>query len=84
MMGAPLTSDAEAARSSVTILNESSNARIVTVSPGQHLTLVLHSTYWSVATPAMPRQLIQIGSAKNVGRLPSATSGCVALRDVER
>ena len=78
MLGTIVTSDAGASSSSVLVLNESSNGHAVTVSPGQHVTLVLHTTYWSVAPLRAPRPLTQVGSAITAGRLPSAKAGCAA------
>lgn len=78
MLGTMVTGNAGASSSSVLILNESSSGRAVTVSPGQHVTLVLHTTYWSVAPLRAPKPLTQVGSAVTAGRLPSAKAGCVA------
>ena len=57
-------------------LNELSNGHTYVVSPGEHVTLTLHSTYWHVAPLAAQRSVRQIGSTTVVGVLPG-TSGCV-------
>ncbi len=78
MLGTIVTSDAGASSSSMLVLNESSNGHAVTVSPGRHVTFVLHTTYRSVAPLRAPRPLTQAGSAVPAGRLPSAKAGCAA------
>ena len=57
-------------------LNELNNGHTFVVSPGEHVTLTLHSTYWHVAPLTMQRSVRQIGSTSVVGVLPG-TSGCV-------
>jgi len=78
MLSAFAASAAVASAASVVTLNEYSNGHTVTVNPGQHVTLVLHSTYWSIATPRTSRPLPQVGSAVYLPRLPSTKGGCVA------
>jgi hypothetical protein len=78
MISAFAASAAVASGASVVTLNEYSNGHTVTVNPGQHVTLVLHSTYWSIAAPRMSRPLTQVGSAVYLPRLPSTKGGCVA------
>jgi hypothetical protein len=78
MLSAFAASAAVASAASVVTLNEYSNGHTVTVNPGQHVTLVLHSTYWSIAAPRTSRPLPQVGSAVYLPRLPSTKGGCVA------
>ena len=78
MFSAFTASAAVASGASVVTLNEFSNGHTVTVNPGQHVTLVLHSTYWSIAAPRTSRPLPQVGSAVYLPRLPSTKGGCVA------
>src|SRR5450631_579453 len=78
MITAFAASAAVASGASVVTLNEYSNGHTVTVNPGQHATLVLHSTYWTIAAPRMSRPLTQVGSAVYLPRLPSTKGGCVA------
>ena len=78
MLSAFAASAAVASGASVVTLNEYSNGHTVTVNPGQHVTLILHSTYWSIAAPRTSRPLTQVGSAVYLSRLPSTKGGCVA------
>jgi len=78
MFSAFVASAAVASAASVVTLNEYSNGHTVTVNPGQHVTLVLHSTYWSIAALPTSRPLTQVGSAVYLPRLPSTKGGCVA------
>src|ERR1019366_6922369 len=71
------SSAAGASSATVVTLNEYSNGHMVTVHPGQHVTLILHSTYWTVAALSTTRPLTQVGSAVYAPRLPSAKGGCV-------
>ena len=76
---AGLASEAPAVASpaSVVALSESSNGHTVSVRTGTHLTLTLHSTYWTL-TPLLGRSPVTLlGKVSTVGTLPSAGSGCV-------
>ena len=78
MLSAFAASAAVASGASVDTLNEYSNGHTVTVNPGQHVTLILHSTYWSIAALTTSRPLTQVGSAVYLPRLRSTKGGCVA------
>ena len=78
MLSAFTARAAVASGASVVTLNEFSNGHTVTVNPDQHVTLVLHSTYWSIAALTTSRLLTQVGSAVYLSRLPSTKGGCVA------
>ena len=77
MLSAFAASAAVASGASVDTLNEYSNGHTVTVNPGQHVTPVLHSTYWSIVA-LTSRPLTQVGSAVYLPRLRSTKGGCVA------
>ena len=78
MLATIVAGDAGASSASVLVLNESSNGHAVAVGPRKHVTLVPHSTCWSVATLRTPSPLTQVGPMVTAGRLPSAKGGCVA------
>ena len=78
MLSAFAASAAVASGASVDTLIEYSNGHTVTVNPGQHVTRVLHSTYWSIAALPTSRPLTQVTSAVYSPRLPSTKGGCVA------
>ena len=61
------------ASSAATTLGEANNGHTVTVSPGAHLTVVLHSTYWSIVPLSNGSVVAQVGTTKTVGVL----KGCV-------
>ncbi len=77
-LSATLATGAGAARSATVVLSESSNGRTIAVNPGAHLTLTLHSAYWSVIRLPKQTTVIELGKTTTVGVLPGATSGCVA------
>lgn len=58
-------------------INESNNGKIVVVKTGSHVTLTLHSTYWTIA--ALPRQttLTRDSPVVTTPRLPASANGCV-------
>ena len=58
-------------------VSEGANGRVVDVSPGEHVTLTLHSTYWSVSTLGAQRTLRQVGGAQTVGSFTQGSSRCV-------
>jgi len=78
MFATVFASDAGATSGSTLTIGEANNAHSVVVHTGEHVTLVLHSTYWSVATLASSSSMSQIGSPVIAPRLPSAKGGCVA------
>ena len=78
MLGSSVPNVAGASASSPVTINEYNNGHTVTLSVGQHATVVLHSTYWSIATLGSTRPLNQLGAAVYAPRLPSAKGGCVA------
>lgn len=61
------------ASSAATTLGEAHNGHTVTVSPGAPLTIVLHSTYWSIVPLSNGSVVAQVGSTTVVGTL----KGCV-------
>ena len=68
-----LLSSGAGASSAPVLLSESSNGHVVSVSPGAHLTLTLHSTYWSIPPLAASTVVARVGTTKTVGVL----QGCV-------
>jgi hypothetical protein len=73
MASGSLLASGAGASSAVISLSETSNGHAVIVAPGAHLTLTLHSTYWSI--PKLPSSDVvsQIGTTKTVG----VVQGCV-------
>jgi hypothetical protein len=71
--GTFLATGAGATVPAATTLNEASNGHVITVSPGAHLTTVLHSTYWSIDPLSGKAVLVQLSATKTVGTL----KGCV-------
>ena len=61
------------ASGAATTLVEANNGHAVTVKTGAHLTVVLHSTYWSIAPSSNNSVVAQVGTTKTVGIL----QGCV-------
>jgi hypothetical protein len=75
--GALFAPGAGALNTGTVLLNEASNARVITVAPGYHLTLTLHSTYWTVVPLGAQHTLRQAGNATTVGSLTQGSSRCV-------
>jgi hypothetical protein len=71
------SASAGAAVHSNVALNEASNGKVVTVHAGDHLTLTLHSTYWTIAP--LPKQIVitPVGPTVTAPRLPASANGCV-------
>ena len=58
-------------------LNERSNGHTITVRPGSHLTLTLHSTFWSLAPLKSALVITQVGQTIVVRTPPHASKACV-------
>jgi hypothetical protein len=76
---AGLASPAGAAKAPAPIaLSELSSRSTLTVIAGRHLTVTLHSTYWTLAALKSSAVVQQLGKTVVTGSLPSASKGCVA------
>lgn len=71
----PLTAGAVASHN--VAINESSYAKVVVVTPGTHIALTLHSTYWTLAPLTPQKILAQQGPARTEAKLPASGNGCV-------
>jgi hypothetical protein len=58
-------------------LNEFNNGKVVVVTTGSHITITLHSTYWTLAPLTNHKVLAQQGSTHTAPRLPASANGCV-------
>ena len=58
-------------------LNEISNGKVVTVHAGDHLTLTLHSTYWTITPLPKQKTITPVGPVVTAPRLPASANGCV-------
>jgi hypothetical protein len=77
-MGTLFVRKAEPAAKTVQV-DESNNGRTVTLRPGDHLTVVLHSTYWRFNAPSDPAVVSADGDAVSAGSGPACGppgSGC--------
>lgn len=73
-----VASGAGATSPSATTIGEANNAKVVVVAKGGHITVTLHSTYWTLNALAGQRVLRQIGTTRTLGVLPGASHGCAA------
>ncbi len=71
------SASAGAAAHSNVALNEASNGKVVTVHATDHLTLTLHSTYWTIAPLPKQKVITQVGPTVTAPRLPASANGCV-------
>ena len=57
-------------------LSEANKGHVVTVHPGDHVTVVLHTTYWSFLRPVSSPVISQVGRTVIKGGLPASPGGC--------